>query len=309
MNSAYFSNVQLQTIFESGHTHDPLDEIVLLASLISPQLDEAVITKIHQDMGTIFKGSYPGFRASQTKYHNLRHTYSVVLATIRLFDGLHLEKTTISPDLILQGLLSAYFHDTGMLLQTTDGANSGANYTRYHEQRSIAILEKYLQDHSMPQHFISNCSTMIKWTNLDHNINPSEVDDRELSICCQVLASADLLAQMADRYYIESLPLLFQEHKEGGIDEHSSALHFMQGTIDFHQKIFLTRLKKTLGDISPVMRTHFKGRWGIDQDLYQDNIDLNIGYLKKITEDCSLDLQCWEKYLRRRPPGNAGKVN
>ena len=75
------------------------------------------------------------------KYHNHRHTNCVVLAAIRLFHGLFHEKKTLSNDIVIQGLLSAYFHDLGMLPQS----DSEVINTSYHERRSIAILEKYLK--------------------------------------------------------------------------------------------------------------------------------------------------------------------
>jgi hypothetical protein len=302
MNSKELDNLQLQSIFESGETSIPLDEILLLVSQVCPEIDSALIQKIHSDVSAIFSGEYPGFRVSTTKYHNLRHTYSVVLASARLFHGLFHEKHFFSPELITQGLLSAYFHDSGMLLQVTDAAESGANYTKYHEKRSIVILEKYLETNGLPKSFRQNCATIIKYTNLDFESDYLETDDNQLQLCGQVIGSADLLAQMADRYYLESLPLLFQEHQDGGIDNHSSALELMRGTIEFQENVIKKRLKETLGDIAPSMQTHFHVRWDINRNIYQENILQNIEYLEKIIRNCQMDLNCWVKYLRRTPP-------
>lgn len=302
MNLKEFNNLQLQSVFESGDTSDPLDEIILLVSQVCPNVDLVLIRKVHTDVSAIFSGKYPGFRVNTARYHNLRHTYSVVLASIRLFHSLFHENHTFPSDLVIQGLLGAYFHDSGMLLQITDDAESGANYTKYHEKRSIIILEKYLKDNDFPESFIDNCSAIIKYTNLDFEADYANTVESQLRLCCQVIGSADLLAQMADRYYLESLPLLFLEHKDGGIDEYSSAIDLMRNTVDFHEKVIKIRLKKTLGDIAPSMKTHFRIRWNINRNLYQENIYLNIEYLKKITEDCHMDLSCWGKYLRRSPP-------
>ncbi len=302
MNQKKLNTFTLQSIFESGGTADPLDEIILLVSQVCPKADLNLIRKVHTDVAAIFSGQYPGFRGSTTKYHDLRHTYGVVLASIRLFHGLFHEKHTLPADLVILGLLSAYFHDSGMLLQITDGAESGANYTKYHEKRSIIILKKYLETYDYPNDLKLNCATVIKFTNLDLEEDDFRTDNSQLKLCGQVIGSADLLAQMADRYYLESLPLLFQEHQDGGIDEHNSALDLMRSTVEFHEKVVKKRLKKTLGNIAPTMQTHFRIRWNTDRNLYQENINLNIEYLKKITEDCVLDLRCWSKYLRRTPP-------
>ncbi len=302
MNPEKLNAFQLHSIFESGATSESIDEIIFLASQICHGTDCSFLYKVHSDVASIFSGQYPGFRASATKYHNLRHTYSVVLASVRLFHGLFLENHKIPAYLVIQGLLSAYFHDSGMLLQTNDRGKTGANYTKFHEKRSIVILKNYLKANSFPNHYHENCETIIKFTNLDYIPNYNDDIDEELKLACHAIGSADLLAQMADRYYLESLPLLFQEHQDGGIEEHSSAIDLMRNTIGFHEKVFKTRIIKTLGNIAPAMRAHFRERWNIDKNLYQENIDLNIAYLNRITEDCSMDLNCWGKYLRRTPP-------
>lgn len=302
MSEKHLSNIQLYAIFESGETSDPLDEVVHLVSEICPEVDCQILLKVHRDVTAIFSGDYPGFKASITKYHNLRHTYCVVLATIRLFHGLFHEQKIVSDEMILQGLLSAYFHDLGMLPQSSAEALDDTDYTRHHEQRSINILHDYLKENNLPAHFIENCATIIHYTNLDWNEELSSGTNRDLELCGQVVGSADLLAQMADRYYLESLPFLFQEHQESGIERHSSALDLMRNTIEFHEKVIKKRLEDTLGNLVPSMETHFSKRWKINKNLYLENIDLNLKYLKMIMDDCSLDLSCWGKFLRRTPP-------
>lgn len=302
MSRKHLTNIQIHTIFESGDTPDPLDEIIALTSEICPDADCRILDKVHRDVTAIFSGDYPGFKASITKYHNLRHTYSVVLASIRLFHGLFQEGQTISCELVIQGLLSAYFHDLGMLPQSNAEVLNTTNYTIHHESRSIAILATYLQDNKLPLDYGENCATIIHYTNLNWGEDSDSRTRSQLDLCGQVIGTADLLAQMADRYYLESLPFLFQEHQESGIERHNSALDLMRATIDFHQNVIKKRLEETLGNLAPSMQTHFRSRWNINRNLYLDNINLNLCYLRMITEDCSLDLSCWSKYLRRTPP-------
>ncbi len=296
------TNFQLHRIFESGASADPLDEIILLASQICPQSDCSLLRKVHGDVSAIFSGQHPKFEASVTRYHNLRHTHNVVLATIRLFHGLYHENRLLPSGMILQGLLSAYFHDSGMLPQNQQEAQNGASYAQHHEKRSIAILDRYLRANNFPIPYCRNCETIIQYTMLDWETGEGEVEDEQLHLCGQAVGTADLLAQMADRYYLESLPLLFQEHRNSGIDKHTSAIDLMRSTLDFHDQVIRRRLNETLGNIAPVMQTHFRKRWSINRNLYLENIQRNLDYLKKITEDCSMDLSCWAKYLRRNPP-------
>ncbi len=302
MKKTQLTNIQLNSILESGKTANPFDEIGALYMEICPQADLELLRKIHDDVTAIFSGEYPGFVIGGVKYHDLRHTFSVVLATIRLFHGLYHEQTHLPDDIIFQGLLSAYFHDSGMLPQSSDNHQPNSNYSKNHEERSKSVLKRYLDFNFMPAHYDDNCNTLIEYTNLDWDPKDAKSNDPQLRLCGQVIGSADLLAQMSDRYYLESLPLLFHEHQDGGIDKHSSAIDLMRNTLEFHENVIKKRLEGTLGNLAPAMQTHFQKRWQIDRNLYLENITLNLNYLRKITKNCSMDLSCWGKFLRRNPP-------
>jgi hypothetical protein len=296
------TNIRLTTLFDTGMTNDPLDEILTLAVQTNGNVDPEFIRQIHYHIQEIFSGASPGFQANSTKYHNLRHTQGVVLATIRLFHGLMLDNHRFPPHIIEQTLISAYFHDTGLLLQTSETADSGASYTKFHEERSIRFLNQYLERLKAPESFYENCATIIKFTNLRINPNTLQVPAEEIRIGGQVLGSADILAQMANRYYLERLPFLYQEHLTGGIREHASPLDLMRHTVQFYQNVIEKRLQETFGNISQSMRTHFFHRWQIDQDLYRINIDKNIRYLNEVITNCTVEIKCLENYLRRTPP-------
>ena len=155
----------------------------------------------------------------------------------------------------------------------------------------MKILSQYLETTNLSREYSDNCAALIKYTNLDWDISRVASKDEDLHICGQVLGSADLLAQMSDRYYVESR-----------IEKHESAVDLMRSTIEFHEKIIKTRLWRSLGNLTPSMRTHFRTRFNIDRNLYLENIELNLTYLERITQDCGMELKCWEKYLRRKPP-------
>jgi len=295
-------NIRLTSIFETGITNDPLDEILALTVETNSNVDQEFIRQIHGHIKEIFSGDSPGFQASSTKYHNLRHTQSVALATIRLLHGLTIDNYLFPPEVIEQCLLCAYFHDTGLLLQTSETADSGASYTKYHEARSIKFLNQYLDHHKTPISFRNDCATIIKFTDLRIDPNKLFPLTSEIKLSGQILGSADILAQMANRYYLESLPYLYQEHLVGGVQEHASALELMKHTAKFYERVIEKRLDKSFGNIAKSMRTHFLSRWQIDQDLYRINISKNIKYLKKIITDCEVEIKCLEKYLRRIPP-------
>lgn len=291
---------RISRIFESGTTSEPIDEIMTVVKLISSTVDTDLVLTFHHDIQDIFSGYYPGFRENGNKYHNLRHTYGVVLATARLFHGLTLEGHAFSDDIILKGLLSAYFHDTGLLLRSFDTADTGAEFTQYHEARSISSLFKYLESYNFDDSMRLDCASIIRCTNLALNIDAIEFSSPGIKCAGQILATADILAQMADRYYLEQLPFLFQEHRAGGLEHYDSAFDLMNDTTHFHQ-VISERLHNDLGNVARAMRVHFLHRWNIDKDLYSENIANNIAYLSSVIRHCR-DLDGLTVHLRRSPP-------
>jgi len=292
---------RLHRIFESGATVDPIDEIITLIEQINPSVDQDVIVTFHHDIQDIFSGYYPGFRENGNKYHNLRHTFGVVLAATRLFHGLTLEGLSFSEDIVVKGILSSYFHDTGLLLRSFDTADTGAEFTQYHEARSISSLFKYLESYNFDDVMRLDCASIIRCTNLTLDIDAIEFSSPEIKLAGHILGTADILAQMADRYYLEQLPFLFQEHRAGGLHHYETAFELMKDTNQFYHHFIVERLRAILGNVVRAMRIHFRQRWNIDRDLYTENIERNIAYLHKVIANCQ-NLEELSRYLRRRPP-------
>lgn len=291
-------------IFEGGRHGDPIEEIQRIALLTHPGVDTALIGRAHEDLTRIYSGTFPGFRLSHPKYHNLRHARLVALATIRLFHGLRCTGRSFSPETLGQGLLSAYFHDTGLLLTDTDTALSGSEYIKFHEERSVAFMQEYIERSAAPASYADNCALIIRCTDLSRDPRTFAFPSEEIRLAGQVVGSADLLAQMADRYYLESLPLLFQEQKEGDAHQHDSPLELMQRTAQFYHTTITERLRIVFAGISKAMRSHFQQRWNIDQDLYSDSIRKNIDYLETIIARCKSEQDCLKRHLRRVPPAH-----
>jgi hypothetical protein len=291
---------KLTKIFESGASNDPFDEILLLATLIQPTFNPYFLRQLHHDIASLFAGTYPGFRASTTQYHDLKHTYSVALATTRLLHGLTCTGQNISIPVLEHALYSAYFHDTGLLIKVSDHAASGAIYTKDHEKRSITVMRRYLTENNLADSLIRGCSAVIKCTDL--TLDPKDIvfPTPAAQLAGYVLGSADILAQMADRCYLERLPFLFQEHQDGGLKTHASPLALMQGTPSFYNNIITERLQKAFTNTAQAMQAHFHKRWQTD-DLYYANIINNLNYLNKILNICEDKLECLETFLKRTP--------
>lgn len=295
-------NFRLNTIFETGATENPLDEILSLAQEIHTDINCDLIRQIHSHIIRVFIGDNPEFKASNTEYHNLRHTCSVVLATTRIFHGLSINNQQFPAQIVEQGIISSYFHDTGLLLQAHDTTELGARYTKDHEKRSIQFLTSYLHELGLSHQYADNCAIMIDCTNLDQDVALLDFESKEHQLASWVVASADILGQMADRYYLEQLPMLYRERRIGGINNHSSVAELMEQTTDFYNQSVVNRLEITFQDVAKVMKDHFRIRWQIDKDLYKENIQKNIDYLTRILDDCHTELQCIRGYLRRTQP-------
>lgn len=298
----HVSDREIRRIFEGGTDANPLEEMQAILAAIIPDCPETFLVRIHNYMNGIFAGKISGFRESQVKYHDLRHTRNVALASLRLFHGLHCDGITLPADVILLGMICAYFHDTGMLLTVRDSAASGAAYLKDHEERSIVFIRQYLHEHGYPTAYIDNCGSIISCTNLTTAPENLTFESEEIEIAGYVLGTADILAQMADRYYLESLPLLYREQQDAGIHQHRSSLALMRKTTTFYHEVIERRLFNDFKGTGRFMRTHFRERWQLDRDLYMDFIEKNINYLEDVLrwhDNGQGDLQL---YLRRRQP-------
>jgi hypothetical protein len=294
-------NKNLTSIFEGTVHGDPLEEIVYLADKICPGIDRRQIREIHADLVGFFTGAHPDFQKSTMPYHNLRHSQMVVLATARIFHGLHCSRIRITDRTLFKGLLAAYFHDSGLLVQAGDPALSGTEYMDGHEARSINFLRQYATRKGFAEEFHRDCEIIIRYTDLESDPATFDFHSHEIQLAGQAVGSADILAQMADRYYLECLPLLYTEMEAGGINRHRSALELMDHTANFYHNVVLKRLIITFSNTSQAMRTHFRERYGIDRNLYIENIQKNIEYLDEIISKCD-GIGCFPKYLKRLPP-------
>jgi len=296
-------NLFLTKLLESGYTEDPLDEILAVLNLMAPDFQREPHIELHREIGLIFGGEHPDYRQSNTMYHDLDHTYGVVLATVRLFHGLSCDGWSVSEATILKALYSAYFHDCGLLVKNSEDAVTGAIYTIGHEKRSMFFMADYLKAKKFSLPFITDCSVIIQCTNLSIDPDSLFFPSAEMQLASFAVGSADILAQMADRYYLERLPQLFQEHEEGGIGNYSSAVELMEQTSVFYHDVVIDRLSRVFGNLTKFMQIHFRERWGVDRNLYLENIKKNVKYIQLIVRSCGGDMEeSIHKYLRRVPP-------
>jgi len=258
-----------------------------------------VFKQAFHDVKQLFSGHYPGYKASNTLYHDFEHTCSVTLATMRLIYGAISEGHTYSTSEITKGLLAALFHDVGLIQALDDDNGTGAKYTVGHEERSIQFMQANLEG-CLSIEDIADIADCITCTILSQS--PANIPFRteNMRMMGNFIGSADLLAQIADRHYIEKLLLLFEEFKEAKLPGYETPFELLHKTRNFYQDVARKRLDQELGNVDRFMTPYFVKRWDVERDFYAEAIHNNLDYLDRILKQCHDDLDCFMKRLRRR---------
>lgn len=281
------------TLYELTDTNSPaatLAEIKHILLLVDPTLDPSPIEKIFADIIRLFNGEFPGYKANNTKYHNLEHTCSSALASARLIHGLHVQGQVFSQRLVQLCLIGTLFHDTGLIQAEEEVEGTGARHTIGHEDRSIALMGKYLADKGYSPEDIRDCGHIIKCTELFFPMEEIPFNSEEVKTMGRIVGTADLVAQMADRNYHEKLPLLFMEFQEAGVQGFETPLELFSKTEEFYRKVARKRMKNELAGISAAALYHFRERWKIDRNLYEESIKDNIRRMRDTVTESFLQL-------------------
>lgn len=290
-------------------TTDPVevrDEVIrVFSSLYSPPAD-GDIAMAFDDATSIYRGEYPGFRPCDTEYHNLQHVLDVTLAMARLMDGYERSRLgTVAPlgrDLFRLGVALALFHDVGYIRRDRDTRHrNGAEYTLTHVSRGARFLRDYL-DRVHLGVLAPLASRLIHFTGYEvPTANIPVRDPLERLLGC-MLGSADIVAQMSDRCYLEKCrDRLYPEFVVGGVavkrDDRGVELVIFSSGTDLVLKtpaFYLGAMKRLEHDLQGVYRlaeAHFGG-----QNLYIEELEKNIRYARAVQRQHDLSM------LRRAPP-------
>ncbi|MDW7771873.1 MAG: HD domain-containing protein [Desulfobulbaceae bacterium] len=294
-------NIVREQQLACGCPEDIFKEIKFIISLMVDDFDYDFLDLCFGNTERIFNGRFPGYQASKTSYHNLDHTMAVSLALIRLVHGIYLQnKTAFAPEIIECGVISAFFHDTGLIQKTVDKHGTGAKYIKYHEERSILFVHEYLKSVGRTDRMCNCCAQIIQCTKLSNAPSQLHFDSDQVKLMGYILGTADIIAQMADRVYLERLPLLLDELKEGGVAGYDSTVDIYHQTSTFFKEVIRNRLYVEFDGIVEAMSHHFMDRWNIDQNLYVTAIENNINYIEYLNKTCPQDKNFYRQYLRRQ---------
>jgi hypothetical protein len=256
------------------------------------------------DLARLYRGENPAFHECDTDYHDLQHVLDVTLGMARLLDGC-VRTTgagTINERLFRLGIVAALYHDCGYIRRRKDTKHeNGAEYTTVHVSRGAQFLEEYLPKIGMAD-LVLAATRIVHFTGYEIPVDRIRAGAPEFRLLGNLLGSADILAQMADRCYLEKCyDRLYPEFVRGGIARRrhkdgseeivfASAADLIFKTPRFYQGA-TKRLREDLGGCYTYVERHFGG-----QNLYFDELEKNISHARAIAVEGDISK------LRRRPP-------
>lgn len=290
---------QLYDFVNPAYPEAVLTEMLILARDVNLPEATRIIPAVHADIVRLFKGDYPGHKASNTAYHDLEHTMSVVLATARMLHGCGVKHGYGRLRPFMLGIIAAYYHDVGLIQKEDETEGTGAQFTIGHEERSIDFMRTHLRGAGLDENDVNDIADMIRCTILAVSPDDIEFSSDKIGHVGRIMGSADLIAQIADRNYLEKLLLLFQEFKEAGLPGYGSALELLRKTGAFYTYVAKPRLEGPLHNLQGYMLDHFRARWGMERDTYAESIERNLTYLKLALDECGDSFDCLLARLKR----------
>ena len=164
------------------------------------------LTQAFGDFERLFSGQYPGYLGCVTVYHDMQHSLDDTLAMARLLAGherAHAPDQRLGADRALLGLVVALFHDAGYIRQVGETQHrNGAEFTRTHVSRGAQFLTRYLPGIGLAQ-WVPVATQIIHFTGYEVPFGEIRLDDPLDRRVGHLLGTADMMAQMSDRCYLE----------------------------------------------------------------------------------------------------------
>jgi hypothetical protein len=259
------------------------------------------------DFERLFSGKFPGYQGCDTTYHDVQHTLDMTLALARLVAGY--ERSVEPADRLgsrraQMAIITSLFHDSGYIrhMERDREFRNGAEFTLYHVSRSADFLRRYLPELGLSKD-VAVSSMIVHFTGYELDLDHIELDDPRDAICGHLLGTADLVAQMADRCYLEKCrDRLYQEFVLGGVAVESarsgefrvryeSGIDLLKKTPIFYQQVSRERLYSKFNRAYRYIEVLYDG-----QNPYVDAIRSNMTHLIRILKSGDWTM------LRRSPP-------
>ena len=269
-----------------------------------PRATTDALDRAFSDVDRMYRGLLPGYIGCNTPYHDIQHVLDVTLAMARLIDGYERSRVggaALGRDLFELGVITALFHDCGYICrEDEEGDRNGAEFTLVHVSRGASFLRDYLPRLGRP-HMAEVAADLVHFTGYERRVDSIRVPDQNHRVLGNLLGSADIIAQMSDRCYLEKcLERLYPEFVAGGLAEKqlpdgnrevvfSSGEDLLNKTPGFYAGA-TRRLNEDLAGGFIYAERHFGG-----QNLYIEALEKNIRFVDTVKKQGAA-------VLKRNPP-------
>ena len=209
----------------------------------------------------------------------------------------------LGADRALLGIIVGLFHDAGYIRQSDDTLHrNGAEFTRTHVMRGANFLSRYLPAIGLAN-WVPVATQVIHFTGYEVPFKDIRLDDARDRRVGHLLGTADMLAQMSDRCYLEKCRdrlypefvlggVAMQREDNGGLKvQYGSGLDVLRQTPQFFEYTMRTRLDGEFGGAYRYVESLYGGR-----NPYLEAINRNLAYLTRVLETSNWNM------LRRSPP-------
>jgi hypothetical protein len=259
-----------------------------------------------EEFERLFAGRMPGYHGVDTVYHDRQHSLDMTLAMARLlvgYEGSVEAHQRFGAERAVMALVTSLFHDAGYIREFDDRQHrNGAEFTLYHVTRSARFLARFLPSIGM-ENWVPVSTRIVHFTGYEIQLNQIHLADGRDRKLGHLLGTADLIAQMADRCYLEKCrDRLYPEFVLGGVAatqgddgvlhvRYSSGLDLLRQTPRFVRETRTQRLEGEFEHAYRYVEPLFGGK-----NPYLEAIDRNVDYLQRV-----LRAERW-RLLRRNPP-------
>jgi hypothetical protein len=297
-------------VTDSVRTTDPAAVSAEVMRIYRALYDKAPGSELEQafsEAAALYRGKHPEYLPCDTEYHDIQHVMDVTLAMARLMNGYmrgrQASEERLTPEVFAVGVLAALFHDFGYLRRRNDRKHRyGAEYTLTHVSRGSAFLRSYVRRLGMHDKYALAAATLVHYTGYERPAETIRMNDMVLRRVGQMLGTADIIAQMSDRCYLEKCrDRLYPEFVLGGLAGRrragmrklplfSSGEELVHKTPSFYDSA-TKRLDVQLARAYEYAGRHFEGA-----NLYLDEMHKNVHYAQVLANSPTSNL------LRRQPP-------
>ena len=266
----------------------------------------ARLRRAFRDAARLYRGEHPQYLPCDTGYHDIQHVLDVTLAMARLMDGYQRSRRDadkpLPREVFVIGILAALFHDFGYLRRRNDRTHRfGAEYTLVHVSRGATFLRGYAR--SLGLHGLARAaSVLVHYTGYERAAESIRIADPLLRRVGHMLGTADIIAQMSDRCYLEKCrDRLYPEFVLGGLagrklakarklPNFTSSEDLVHKTPAFYESA-QRRLDLQLARAYEYAAVHFGG-----PNPYLEEMEKNVRHAQELARRDSMDR------LRRSPP-------